>query len=128
MRRTLKTLPTHRAPSKTPVRDGTPRGVRSTIGHRPRRPNVDSSSVAPVVRRGGFLGRLARRVRSIRPPLTADQQLRLLQLALNVKLKREGKPRDAIRLTLQEPVPAGEDPVAYAPVSGPAARVEQPRG
>jgi len=36
------------------------------------------------------------------PPLTADQQLRLLQLALNVKLKREGKPADSIRLTLVE--------------------------
>lgn len=128
MRRSLKTLPTNRVPSKTPVRDGTQRGARSTFGHRLRRPNVDSSSVAPVVRRGGFLGRLARRVRSIRPPLTASQQLRLLQLALNVKLKREGKPPDAIRLTLQEPVPPREDPVASAPVSDPAARVEQPRG
>lgn len=60
---------------------------------------------------------MARRVRSIRPPLTADQQLRLLQLALNVKFKREGKSPDAVRLTLQKPVPLGEDPVVAAPNS-----------
>jgi hypothetical protein len=74
-------------------------------------------TVTPVVQQGGFLRWLARRVRSIRPPLSAEQQLRLLQLALNVKLKREGKPPDAIRLTLQEPAPAREDLVAAAPNS-----------
>jgi hypothetical protein len=74
-------------------------------------------TVTPVVSQRGFFRRLAYRVRSIRPPLTAEQQLRLLQLALNVKLKREGKPPDAIRLTLQEPVPVGEDPVAAGPNS-----------
>jgi hypothetical protein len=59
-----------------------------------------------------------RQVAGTRPPLTADQQLRLLQLALNVKLKREGKPPDAIRLTLQESALVDEDPVAAAPASG----------
>jgi hypothetical protein len=117
MRRTLKTLPAHRAEGSAPVSDRTLRGARSTIGHHRRRPTADSSPVAPVVRRGGFFRSLARRVRSIRPPLTAEQQLRLLQLALNVKLKREGKPPDAIRLTLQEPVRVGEDPVAAGPNS-----------
>jgi len=53
---------------------------------------------------------VAHRVRKIRPPLTADQQLRLLQLALNVKLKREGKPADAIRLALLERDPTRQDP------------------
>jgi hypothetical protein len=66
---------------------------------------------ADVVERHGFLRRVARRVRKIRPPLRADQQLRLLQLALNVKLKREGKPVDAIRLALLEGDPTGQDVV-----------------
>jgi hypothetical protein len=68
-------------------------------------------AAADVVERHGFLHRVARRVRKIRPPLTADQQLRLLQLALNVKLKREGKPVDAIRLALLEGDPTGQDVV-----------------
>lgn len=59
-----------------------------------------------TLQRRGFSGRLACRGRNARPPLTAGQQLRLLQLALNVKLKREGKPPDSIRLSLVE----GEGP------------------
>jgi hypothetical protein len=117
MRRTLKTLPGNRAAGRTSVRGGTPRGAQSTTGHHLRRPTADPLTVTPVVQQGGFLRWLARRVRSIRPPLSAEQQLRLLQIALNVKLKREGKPPDAIRLTLQEPAPAREDLVAAAPNS-----------
>jgi hypothetical protein len=115
MRRTLKTLPANRAEGRTPFRDGTPRGAQSTTGHHLRCRTADPLTVTPVVQQGGFLRRLARHVRSIRPPLSAEQQLRLLQLALNVKFKREGKPPDAVRLTLQEPVPLGDDPVAAAP-------------
>ncbi len=64
-----------------------------------------------VAERQGFLRRVAHGARKIRPSLTADQQLRLLQLALNVKLKREGKPADAIRLALPERDPTRQDPV-----------------
>jgi hypothetical protein len=71
---------------------GSKRVVRGGGSAVPPRP------AAARVERHKFLHRVARRVRSIRPPLTADQQLRLLQLALNVKLTREGKPADAIRL------------------------------
>jgi hypothetical protein len=113
MRRTLKTLPAHRAQAGIPVRSGALRGARSTIGHHLRRQTAaDSLTMMPTGGRDGFIRRLARRVRSIRPPLTADQQLRLLHLALNVKLKRESKPPGAIRLTLQEPAPVGADSVA----------------
>jgi hypothetical protein len=65
--------------------------------------------------RRGFFGRLARGVRNLGPPLTANQQLRLLQLALNVKLRREGKPPDLIRLTIVEALVAESDLVAAEP-------------
>ena len=105
MRRTLKTLPSHRAPGRTAVRDGTPRGARSTTGQRPQHQTADSSTVAPVVRRGGFLGRLARRVARA-PYLSREEQFRLLQVALRIKLRREGKPEDAILLQRPADLPA----------------------
>jgi hypothetical protein len=57
-------------------------------------------SMISARQRRGFCLRLERQARGVRPPLTGDQQLRLLQLALNVKLKREGKPPDSIRLAI----------------------------
>jgi hypothetical protein len=105
MRRTLKTLPTDRAPSKTPVRDGAPRAVRSTTGQRLQRQPADSSAVAPVVHRSGFLGRLWRRVARA-PYLSREEQFRLLQVALRIKLRREGKPEDAIALQRPADLPA----------------------
>ena len=74
----------------------------------------------------GFLHRVARRVRSIRPPLTADQQLRLLQLALNVKLKREGKPAGAIRLALPDRDRSAQDQVRTGAAPEPSDRGGQP--
>jgi hypothetical protein len=83
---------------------------------RDRRHRVtDPTGLRPAAARRGFFGRLARGVRSVGPPLTADQQLRLLQLALNVKLKREGKPPDSIRLTMVEALVAEQDLVAVGP-------------
>jgi hypothetical protein len=95
--RTLKTLPAHRAPARAPVRDGTLRGARSTIGHHLRRRNADSLTVAPTVRRRGFFRRLARRVARA-PYLSREEQFRLLEVALRIKLAGEGKPEDLITL------------------------------
>jgi hypothetical protein len=103
--RGLSTMPI-RPPSAPPGRCGRMRGAPGTVGRDPRYAAAYPLPVAPAARRHGFFGRLARRAIGVRPPLTADQQLRLLQLALNVKLKREGKPADAIRLTLSEEGPA----------------------
>jgi hypothetical protein len=104
--RALSTMPT-RPPSAPWNRYRGMRGAPGAIGRKPLHTATYPSAVAPVVRRRGFFGRLARRATGIRPPLTADQQLRLLQLALNVKLKREGKLPDSIRLSLVEPEAAG---------------------
>jgi hypothetical protein len=92
--RRLTFLPPRRHDTvRQPVRDSQATGPRSQpVG----------LAAVKVVERPGFLRRVARRIGRIRPPLTADQQLRLLQLALSVKLKREGKPADAIRLALLE--------------------------
>jgi hypothetical protein len=124
--RGLSTIPT-RPPSAPRNRYRRPWGV--PIGRDPRYTAAYPSTVPPVVRRRGFFGRLARRVTGVGPPLTADQQLRLLQLALNVKLKREGKPPDSIRLSLVEPeaagaarVPAGPRVTRLLTASGPTRR------
>lgn len=126
--RGLSTIPT-RSPSAPRSRYRGMRGAPCAIGRDPRYTAAYPSTVAPVVRRRGFFGRLARRVTGVRPPLTADQQLRLLQLALNVKLKREGKPPDSIRLSLVEPEAAGAARVPAGPrvtrpftASGPTTR------
>jgi hypothetical protein len=103
--RGLSTMPT-RPPSAPPGRCGRMRGTPGAVRRQPLHTATYPPPAAPAVRRHGFFGRLARRAVGVRPPLTADQQLRLLQLALNVKLKREGKPADAIRLTLAEQAPA----------------------
>lgn len=95
---------------------GVPHTSLLTCGLDRRRGMTYPADLRPAVARGGFFRRLARAVRSIGPPLTADQQLRLLQLALNVKLKREGKPPDSIRLTVVETLAAERDPVAAGPV------------
>jgi hypothetical protein len=42
-------------------------------------------------------------------PFTPEQQLRLLQVALRVKLRREGAPPEAVKLALSE-LEAGEQP------------------
>jgi len=94
------------------------RGDRVPIKRRP--------ATTTVVERHGFLHRVARRVRSIRPPLTADQQLRLLQLALNVKLKREGKPAGAIRLALPDRDRSAQDQVRTGAAPEPSDRGGQP--
>jgi hypothetical protein len=126
--RRLSTIPT-RSPSAPGNGYRRPWGVPSAIGRQPLRTAAYPSAVPPGVRRRGFFGRLARRATGIRPPLTADQQLRLLQLALNVKLKREGKPADSIRLSLIEPqaagaarVPAGPRVTRTLTASGPTTR------
>jgi len=99
--RGLSTLPASRPDS---IRFGR-RPLRHLPGAIRRRsdcPIAYRSPVTPAAARRGSFGRWVRRVAGAMPPLTADQQLRLLQLALNVKLKREGKPADSIRLTLVE--------------------------
>jgi hypothetical protein len=105
MRRTLKTLPTQRAPAGTLVPDGTQRRARSMTGQPPQRQPADSSAVASVVQRSGFLGRLWRRVARA-PYLSREEQFRLLQVALRIKLRREGKPEDAIALQRPADLPA----------------------
>lgn len=109
--RGLSTIPA-RPPSAPRNRYRQLRGTPGAIGRCPRYTAAYPSTVPPLVRRRGFFGRLVRRVTGVRPPLTADQQLRLLQLALNVKLKREGKPPDSIRLSLVESLAGERDPVA----------------
>ena len=105
MRRTLKTLPTHRAPAKTLVRDGTQRGARSTIGHRLLRPTAHPSTVTQVRERGGRLRRWRRRMRAA-IPFSPEQQFRLLQAALKIQLRSEGKPEDALTLRRPDNLPA----------------------
>lgn len=105
MRRTLKTLPANRAPASTPVPDGTQRGARSTTGRHLRRRTADSSTVTPVVQRPGFFGRLWRRVARA-PYLSREEQFRLLQVALRIKLRCEGKPEDLITLRRPDDLPS----------------------
>lgn len=108
--RGLSTMPT-RSPGAFPTRYRRRREAPGTIGRDRLRTRGNPASLAWVVRRRGFFGRVARAARYARPPLSADQQLRLLQLALNVKLKREGKPPDSIRLSLVEREAPGGDRV-----------------
>jgi hypothetical protein len=105
MRRTLKTLPTDRPPASTLVPDGTQRRARSMTRQPPQRQPADSSAVGPVVQRSGFLGRLWRRVARA-PYLSREEQFRLLQVALRIKLRCEGKPEDAIVLQRPADLPA----------------------
>lgn len=100
--RTLGTTPIrarHRPPA---LRTGyrARRGAPSAIGHAPRYTAAYPSTVTHVAGQRGFFGRLCRR--ATRPPqLTREEQFRLLEIALRIKLGREGKPEDAI--TLQRP-------------------------
>lgn len=101
MRHTLKMLPTSRAPVRAPGRDGMPRGARSTTGRYLRRPTTHSCTTGTHVREhGGRLRRWRGRIRAA-IPFSAEQQFRLLQAALKIQLRSEGKPEDA--LTLQRP-------------------------
>lgn len=69
------------------------------------RQGADSSAVAPPERRHGFVGRLWRRVARA-PYLSREEQFRLLQVALRIKLRREGKPEDLITLRRPDDLPA----------------------
>jgi hypothetical protein len=62
-------------------------------------------TVTPVVQRRGFFGRLWRRVARA-PYLSREEQFRLLQVALRIKLRREGKPEDLITLRRPDDLPA----------------------
>lgn len=97
MRRRLTFLPPGRQRSRETRSDAVVDGSW-------RRPAGISGS-ARGDERQRVLRHLARLLRRVRPPLTTNQQLRLLQLALRVKLKREGRPADAMRLVLPESDP-----------------------
>lgn len=113
--RGLSTTPARRA-GVAPVCYGRLRGTAGGGCRDPRYTAARTSTVAHAVARRGFLGRLARRV--ARPSqLTPEEQFRLLEVALRIKLRREGKPEDAI--TLQRPADLP------APLGTP---VRQPRG
>jgi hypothetical protein len=126
--RGLTTMPTHRV-GAAPRRDGRFRGAVGGRERDRRYTIVYPSTVVPAVHGRGFFSRLCRRAMNVTPTLTAGQQLRLLQLALNVKLKREGKPPDSIRLSLVEEetavgglVPVGPCATRPLPVSRPTMR------
>lgn len=105
MRRSVKLLPTSRAVAGTPVSDETPQAARPATGQHPPRQTGDSSTVAPVVRRGGLVGWLWARVARA-PYLSREEQFRLLQVALRIKLRHEGKPEDLITLRRPDDLPA----------------------
>ena len=102
--RTLATISVRRPNS---IRAGQrPLGhIPGAIGRERLHPRGNPASLAPVVRRRGFFGRLARGV--ARPPqLTPEEQFRLLEVALRIKLRREGKPEDAVMLQRPADLPA----------------------
>jgi hypothetical protein len=68
--------------------------------HRLRHPTARPSAFTHVSERGGRLRRWRRRMRAA-IPFSAEQQFRLLQAALKIQLRSEGKPEDA--LTLRRP-------------------------
>jgi hypothetical protein len=102
-RRSLKTLPTNREPLNTQVRDATPRGARSTTGNR-LRSTAHPSTVTHLGEAGGRLRRWRRRMRAA-IPFSAEQQFRLLQAALKIQLRSEGKPEDALTLRRPDDLP-----------------------
>jgi hypothetical protein len=71
----------------------------------PRRRTGDPLTMTPVVQQRGFFGRLWRRVARA-PYLSREEQFRLLQVALRIKLRREGKPEDLITLRRPDDLPA----------------------
>lgn len=87
-------------PSATHIGHRWRRGVPSAVGRDRWYTTAYPSTVASAGRRHELSGRFARRV--ARPPrLTPEEQFRLLEVALRIKLRHEGKPEDAI--TLQRP-------------------------
>jgi hypothetical protein len=63
------------------------------------------STLAPVVKRRGVLGRWRERARGA-IPFSREEQFRLLQVGLRIKLRHEGKPEDAIVLRRPDDLPA----------------------
>ena len=104
MRHTLKTLPDHQPPARTPSHDRRPRGARSTTGHHLRHPTTHPITTTHLTQPRGFFHRLCRRVARA-PYLSREEQFRLLEVALRIKLASEGKPEDLITLRRPDDLP-----------------------
>jgi hypothetical protein len=102
--RTLTTIP-RRPPARTPLHGARLRGARSTTGHHLRRPTTHPVTITHLMQRGGQLRHWRRRMRAALP-FSAEQQFRLLQAALKIQLRSEGKPEDALTLRRPDDLPA----------------------
>ncbi len=102
--RGLSTIPT-RPPSPPRNRHRRLRGGPGAIGRDPRYTAAYPSTVTPVLARRRLLGRWRERVRGA-IPFSREEQFRLLQIGLRIKLRHEGKPEDAIVLQRPDDLPA----------------------
>lgn len=101
--RALSTIPT-RPPSAPRNRYPRMRGAPSAIGRQPLH-MATYPAVTPVLAHRGLLGRWRERVRGA-IPFSREEQFRLLQVGLRIKLRHEGKPEDAIVLQRPDDLPA----------------------
>jgi hypothetical protein len=81
------------------------RGAPGAVGRRPLHTATYPSAVTPVLARRGVLGRWRERVRGA-IPFSREEQFRLLEVGLRIKLRHEGKPEDAIVLQRPDDLPA----------------------
>jgi hypothetical protein len=101
--RTLTTIP-RRPPARTPLHGARLRGARSTTGHHLRRPTAHPVTITHLTQRGGRLRHWRSRMRAA-IPFSPEQQFRLLQAALKIQLRSEGKPEDLITLRRPDDLP-----------------------
>jgi hypothetical protein len=111
--RALTMIP-RRLPATSPVRDRRLRAARSPAGRYLRRPTAHPYTVTHVRQRGGPWRRFRGRMRGA-IPFSPEQQFRLLQAALKIQLRSEGKPEDALTLRRPDDLP----PPPGTPVRGP---------
>ncbi len=102
--RGLSTMPARRA-GAAPASYGRLRGAAGGGGRQPLRTVTYLPAVTPVLANRGLLTRWRERALGAMP-FSREEQFRLLQVGLRIKLRHEGKPEDAIVLQRPDDLPA----------------------